>query len=86
MAIKFYLPTLLSFCFPQLGFACAVCFGDPDSQQSKALVVCIFVLLFFIGSVLTLLGLFILRIKKREQKLESQDIKLTWDHSIKKTG
>lgn len=44
---------LLFLSLPKLGLACSVCFGDPNSSESRGLVLAVYLLL---GVVMTTLG------------------------------
>ena len=50
-------------------FACAVCFGDPNSPMVKAVGWGIWTLMGFIGGVLILFAVFFLNIRRRIKKL-----------------
>ena len=50
---------------PSIASACAVCMGDPNSQQAGAINAAIFLMLGFIGSMLAALGAFGVYLAKR---------------------
>ena len=51
-------------------FACAVCFGDPNSKMMQGMNSAIFVLLGFIGFLLVSFGAFFLNFKSRSRKYD----------------
>jgi len=53
-----------------VSFACAVCFGDPNSKMMQGMNSAIFVLLGFIGFLLVSFGAFFLNFKSRSRKYD----------------
>jgi len=59
---------------PMKLYACTVCFGDPDSSESKALLWGVLFLLVVVGGVLSGILFAGLKIRSREKKLSSSDL------------
>ncbi len=57
--------------WPASSYACAVCFGDPDSGQTKSVKVGILFLMAIIGAVLTAIFFKGLEWSRKDKKLES---------------
>ncbi|MAV59512.1 MAG: hypothetical protein CMG07_06150 [Candidatus Marinimicrobia bacterium] len=61
---------LLSFVSSNL-YACAVCYGDPNSPMTHGMNMGILTLLFFIGFILTIVLFFIITLYIKSKKMES---------------
>lgn len=58
----------------QSAFPCAVCFGDPESDQSRALVISMSVLLALIVGILAAIVVTAARIARRAARLEAEAV------------
>ncbi|HEY1171165.1 MAG TPA: hypothetical protein VGH19_07360 [Verrucomicrobiae bacterium] len=59
---------------PQQLLACAVCFGDKNSQQGKAADAGVLTLLLIIMAVLVAIAIFFIYIIRRASRLEQQNL------------
>ena len=71
--MKFNLFFLFSYLTASQAWACSVCFGNPQSSQTRALFSGILFLLAMIGTVLGGLIVTLLRIRHRSRMLASQN-------------